>query len=225
MPSLSNSLQSLAVSRVLDRLFRAAEETDEVVLTRARREGEKRGAVNDSDLADLLDDAFLPVPREVGDFLYVLARTQASRNIVEFGTSFGISTIYLASAVRDNGGGRVITTELNADKAARAQENLNEAGLADLVEIRQGDALQTLSDLEIMIDMLLLDGWKSLYSPVLRRVESRLRAGAVVIADDLDIFPEVHKPYLEYVRQSANGYVSVEIPLGDRLELSLRSTT
>jgi predicted O-methyltransferase YrrM len=121
MPSLFNStLQSPAVTRVLDRLFRTAEETDAVVLTHARREGEKRGAANDGDLADLLNEAFLPIPREMGNFLYILARTQSSRNIVEFGASFGISTIYLASAVRDNGGGHVITTELNTEKARRA---------------------------------------------------------------------------------------------------------
>ena len=224
MSSLLNStLQSITVTRVLDRLFRAAEETDEVILSTARREAEKRGALNDSDLADLFSEAFLPVPREVGQFLYILARAQSSRNILEFGTSFGISTIYLASALRDNGGGRVITTELNANKARLARQNLDEAGLGDLVEIRQGDALVTLRGLEDSIDMLLLDGWKNLYLPVLRSVESRLRPGAVVVADDLDIYPEVHKPYLEYVRHSVNGYVSVEVPLGDRLELSLRN--
>ena len=224
MSSLLNStLQSITVTRVLDRLFRAAEETDEVILSTARREAEKRGALNDSDLADLFSVAFLPVPREVGQFLYILARAQSSRNILEFGTSFGISTIYLASALRDNGGGRVITTELNANKARRARQNLDEAGLGDLVEIREGDALVTLRRLEDSIDMLLLDGWKNLYLPVLRCVESRLRPGAVVVADDLDIYPEVHKPYLEYVRHSVNGYVSVEVPLGDRLELSLRN--
>jgi predicted O-methyltransferase YrrM len=224
VPSSPNcTLQSLAVSRVLDRLFRAAEETDEVVLAHARREGEKRGAVNDSDMADLLNEAFIPIPREVGNFVYILARTQTSRNIVEFGTSFGISTIYLAAAVRDNGGGRVITTELNVEKAVRARQNLDEAGLGDLVEIRQGDAVFTLRNLEDSIDMLLLDGWKNLYLPVLQSVESRLRPGALVIADDLDIFPEAHQPYLRYVRDSINGYVSVEVPLGDRLEVSLRN--
>src|SRR6266481_894751 len=224
MPSLFHStLRSITVTRVLDRLFRSAEETDGIILSHARSEAEKRGAANDSDLADLFTEAFLPVPREMGELLYILARSQSSRTIVEFGTSFGISTIYLASAVRDNGGGRVITTELNTNKARRARENLDEAGLADLVEIREGDALLTLRDLDAWIDMLLLDGWKNLYLPVLRCVESRLRPGALVIADDLDIFPEAHKAYLEYVRHSVNGYFSVEIPLGDRIELSLRN--
>ena len=176
-------------------------------------------------MADLLNESFIPITREVGNFVYILARWQSSRNIVEFGTSFGISTIYLASAVRDNGGGRVITTELNTEKAAWARQNLDEAGLGDLVEIRQGDALFTLRNLEDSIDMLLLDGWKNLYLPVLQRVESRLRPGSLVIADDLDIFPEAHQPYLGYVRDSINGYVSVEVPLGDRLEVSLRNVT
>jgi predicted O-methyltransferase YrrM len=224
MPFLSNcTLQSVAVTRVLDRLFRAAEETDNFILAHARSEAEKRGAANDGDLADLFKEALLPIPPEMGTFIYILARTQRSRNIVEFGTSFGISTIHLASAVRDNGGGRVITTELTPDKARRARQNLEEAGLADLVDIRQGDALLTLRDLEDPVDLLLLDGWKNLYLPVLQRVEPRLRPGAVVIADDLDVFPEAHKPYLEYIRNPDNGYVSVEVPLGDRIEVSLRN--
>ncbi len=123
---------------------------------------------------------------------------------MEFGTSFAISTLHLAAAVRDNGGGRIITTEFEPSKVARAREHLTAGGVMDLVEIRAGDALKTLSpDLPDTIDLLLLDGAKALYPDILALVESRLRPGAVIVADNADYSPE----YLDRVRSAANGYL------------------
>ncbi len=220
--SSNSALQSKPVARVLDRLYRASEETDPAILSHAHKEALKRGAASHTGVADLLGKAFLPVSREMGHFLYILARTQLSRTIVEFGTSFGISTIFLAAAVHDIGGGRVIASELNAEKVKGARLNLHEAGLGDFVEIREGDALETLRKLEGTVDLLFLDGWKDAYLLVLKLVEPYLRPGSLVIADDLDIDPDVHRLYLEYIRCPENGYISVEIPLGDRIEVSLR---
>jgi predicted O-methyltransferase YrrM len=101
----------------------------------------------------------LAVSRETGALLYMLARSSGARTIVEFGTSFGISTLHLAAALRDNGGGRLITSEFEPSKAARAKANFKAGGVIDLVEIREGDALETLSvDLPQTIDLVLLDG-------------------------------------------------------------------
>ena len=109
----------------------------------------------------------------------MLARGSRARTIIEFGTSFGISTLYFAAALRDNGGGRLITTEFKPSKVARARANLAEGDLIDIVEIREGDALDTLRhDLPDTVDPLLLDGAKALYSGILDLVESRLRPGA-----------------------------------------------
>jgi predicted O-methyltransferase YrrM len=140
---------------------------------------------------------------------------------VEFGTSFGLSAIHLAAALRDNGVGRLITTEQSASKASRAAQHLRQAGLSDLVEIRQGDAFRTLSGVAA-IDLLLLDGWKPLYLPLLRQLEPALSPGCLVIADDVIALSEQMAPYLGYVREIANGYISCEIPLDDGLELSIR---
>lgn len=159
----------------------------------------------------------LAVSRETGRLLYMLARASQAHSIVEFGTSFGISTLHLAAALRDSGGGRLITSEFEPFKVAQAQANLEEGGLIDLVEIREGDALQTLAtDLPIEIDLLLLDGAKALYLDVLARVETRLKPGALIIADNTDYCPD----YLAYVRAPANGYLSV--PFGPEVELSMR---
>jgi predicted O-methyltransferase YrrM len=147
----------------------------------------------------------------------MLARSTGAHTIVEFGTSFGISTLHLAAALRDNGGGRVITTEFEPSKAARARENLTAAGLIDLVEIRAGDALDTLrADLPEVIDLLLLDGAKALYPEILRLVESRLRPGAFIVADNADYSPD----YLAIVRAPSKGYMST--PFGGDVELSMR---
>ncbi len=136
----------------------------------------------------------LAVSRETGTLLYMLARSCRARTIVEFGTSFGISTLHLAAALRDNGGGRLITSEFEPSKVARARDNLTAGGLIDLVEIREGDALQTLKvDLPDTIDLLLLDGAKALYpGESSSLVESRLRPGALIVADDAHYSPGLH---------------------------------
>ena len=164
-----------------------------------------------------LKDFPLPVSRETGALLYMLARGCTARTIVEFGTSFAISTLHLAAALRDNAGGRLITSEFEPSKVERARKNLTEGGLVDLVEIRVGDALQTLSvNLPETIDLLLLDGAKALYPEILSLVESRLRPGAFIVADNADYSPE----YLARVRSPANGYLSV--PFASDVELSMR---
>jgi predicted O-methyltransferase YrrM len=215
------SLNDPAVARTLARLHEAADMNDPTVLANVRAEWVKQGGAPDEEVAaHLLDQAFIPVSPDVGRLLYVLARAVNAKSIIEFGTSFGISTIYLASAARDNGG-QVITTELSADKARKAAKHLSEAGVSEWVNIRVGDALETLRDIP-GADFVLLDGWKNLYLPVLKIVEPKLSPSAMVVADDLDLFPEVHKPYLEYVRAPQNGYVSVEVPMGDRLDVAVR---
>jgi predicted O-methyltransferase YrrM len=164
-----------------------------------------------------LKDFPLAVSRDTGTLLYMLARSCNARTIVEFGTSFGISTLHLAAALRDNGGGRLITCEFEPSKVVRARENLIAGGLIDLVEIREGDALKTLSvDLPESIDLLLLDGAKALYPEILSLVESRLRPGALIVADDADISPD----YLPRVHSHASGYMST--PFAEDVELSMR---
>jgi predicted O-methyltransferase YrrM len=169
------------------------------------------------DLYGRLKNVALAVSPETGTLLYMLARSAGAKTIVEFGTSFGISTLHLAAALRDNGGGRPITCEFEPSKAARARANLTAGGLIDLVEIREGDALETLSvDLPQTIDLVLLDGAKGLYPDILRLLEKNLRPGALIVADNADDSPE----YLARVRSPANGYLSV--PFAADVELSMR---
>jgi predicted O-methyltransferase YrrM len=217
------TLTNKPLAPLLERLFaEAAEASPAMSAAVAGLSDEERSTLMRSktgylDLYARLKDVPLPVSRETGLLLYMLARSGGARNIVEFGTSFGISTLHLAAALRDNGGGRVITTEFEPSKVARARRNLEAGGFADLVEIREGDALQTLAaDLPESIDLLLLDGAKALYPEILALVEGRLRPGAFVVADNADYCPE----YLAHVRSPASGYMST--PFGDDVELSMR---
>jgi predicted O-methyltransferase YrrM len=215
-----NTLMTAPLAPLLERLFKEADAATSPAmadLSRAERERLMRSKTEYLDLYGRMKDLWLPVSREIGALLYMLARGCGARTIVEFGTSFGISTLHLAAALRDNGGGRLITSEFEPSKVARARQNLIAGGLSDLVEIREGDALKTLSvDLPETIDLLLLDGAKSLYPDILSLVESRLRPGAFIVADNVDYSPD----YVARVRAPGMGYMST--PFAEDVELSMR---
>jgi len=219
---VSATLRSESVVRVLARLRAQGEAEDppakERVLAHERELGRRvygseRGALYGS-------AASLAVTPEVGELLYLLALTRRARTVVEFGASLGFSTIHLAAAVRDLGAGVVITTEIEPGKAQAARENLAEAGLADVVDVRVGDALETLRDLE-EVELLFLDGWNNLYLPVLALLEPVLAPGALVIAD-LSAGDSEQTPYCERMRDPAGGYVTVEVPLDAGVVVSVR---
>jgi predicted O-methyltransferase YrrM len=217
-----NTLMTPPVASLLARLFAEASASDAALHAQAANlaPGELQALMQSADYRGLYaraKDAFLAVSRETGTLLYLLARASRARSIVEFGTSFGISTLHLAAAVKDNGGGRVIGSEFEFGKVVRAREHLSAAGLAEFVEIREGDAIETLArDLPETIDLVLLDGAKPLYPRVLALVEPRLREGALVIADNADHSPD----YLARVRSAEAGYLSV--PFAAEVELSMR---
>ena len=189
-----NSLTKGPVAQVLERLHQEADAADRDLVAAMMAVLEAPGVTMDKVVAKVLAkeqdyranssehvERFLAVSPAYGRFLYMTARACKATRIVEFGTSMGISTIYLAAALRDNGGGHLISTELQPDKVARARANLKAAGLDDLVDIREGDALETLGYLEDEVDLLLIDGAMTLYLPVLKLVEPRLKSGAVIL--------------------------------------------
>ena len=214
------TLTQPTVSLLLDRLFAEADALENLRRHERTTLSPEQRTADRSDYLQFyarMKDQPLPVSRETGRLLYLLARSIQARTIIEFGTSFGISTLHLAAALRDNGGGRLIGSEFEPSKIVRARENLAAGGLSDLVEIREGDALETLArDLPNSIDFVLLDGAKNFYPSILSLLESRLRDGALVVADNADSSPE----YLARVRSTAHGYLSV--PFGDDVELSMR---
>jgi predicted O-methyltransferase YrrM len=217
------TLTTAPLAPLLDRLFEEADAASAATASAVSDlSDEEQGRLMRSktdyrDFYGRMKDIPLAVSRETGALLYMLARSCGARTIVEFGTSLGISTLHLAAALRDNGGGHLITSEFEPSKVARARDNLAAGGLIDLVEIREGDALQSLSvDLPETVDLLLLDGAKALYPEILSLLESRLRPGAFIVADNADYSPD----YLARVRSPGKGYMST--PFAEDVELSMR---
>jgi len=220
---MTSTLHSEPVSVVLQRLLAAEEEHDPQAFADTGVDGFP-AHLSAGQRAELFKDVYMSVSSEGGALLYLLARATGARTVVEYGTSFGVSTIHLASAVRDNGGGTVIGTELQHDKAVAAQRNFVEAGVSDLIDLRVGDALETLADAPEVVDLVLLDGWPDLALAVLRLLEPSLRPGSLILVDDVDMDwgSDVHGPLLAYLGDPENGYLSVKIPVGDGMQACIR---
>jgi predicted O-methyltransferase YrrM len=220
-----STLTSSVVAPVLARLYANAEREDRPLREQLEKlSPEQRKEMYEARQADYranyerMHAAYIPILREFGTLVYILACARQAHTIVEFGTSFGLSTIQLAAALRDNGGGRLITTEFIASKAEVARANLKAAGLSDLVEIRVGDALETLKDgVGSPIDLVLLDGAKNLYVPILKILEPSLAPQAIIAADNTTD----ESPHVEYVRNPVNGYLSLGLPFKSGNELSM----
>src|SRR6202167_6599130 len=210
--TLSSTIRDSRVLAVIDRL-------------QAERRLPANGGPNDNraesrDPYDYADYGFSIHP-EQGDLIYLLCRGMRATRVVEFATSIGMSALYFAAAMRDNGGGTVIGSELVPAKIATAKSNLADAGLSDCVEIREGDARVTLSDLGGPVDFVLIDGWpvsegSSLAREVLQVVAPQIRIGGYVVNDNAE--PD----FLEFIRDSANGFISVNLPLKSGTELCVK---
>ena len=208
---MTNTLAAPQVTATLSRLFAAAAQDSDAS---ALLPGGAFANASALEKADAVQDVYMPISPEAGRLLYALVRASRPETVVEFGMSFGISTIHLAAAVTDNGTGHVVTTELSTAKVRAARSNLQQAGVDGVVTILSGDARQTLADVPGPVGLVLLDGWKDLCLPVLRLLEP----GALVAGDDSS-FPSM-AGYLEYVRDPAHGYVRVTFPVEDGMEIS-----
>lgn len=167
-------------------------------------------------------DKLIPIDRKQGWLIYLLCRSLNARRTVEFGTSFGVSTLYAASAVRDNGGGVVIGTEYEPAKAAIARQNFAEAGLSEFIDLREGDAFETLADCGGPVDFLLVDGWANTALPILKLVAPQMRRGAIVVCDASGHPPKDKAEYAAFVHAPENGFVSAHFPLYGGTEVSVK---
>lgn len=168
-----------------------------------------------------LDDLLLSVGREAGTLIYLLATGAQSRRILELGSSYGYSTVWLAAAARATGG-KVLSLELREFKIEHARQALTRAGLSTRVEFHAGDCLQTLKTLPGPFDFVLLDVWKDLYLPCLELVHPKLAPGGVIVADNM-LLPEVVRPKAEAYRKRVRelgDMDSVLIDVGNGIELS-----
>lgn len=219
-----NTLNSGRVAQLLTQLHQDAEAADGPIMQKMMADMEASGGTIAQAVEQMIADEranypavysghadhFLSISPDYGRFLYAIARACKATRIVEFGTSMGISTIYMAAALRDNGGGQLIGSELEPAKVARARAHIDASGLSDLVDIRKGDALETLKNIDGEVDLALIDGAWSLYLPVLKLIEPRLRPGAVILAENA-----FAKDYLEYIRDPSSGYIAHSLPIDE----------
>ncbi len=221
--TMTSTLASQRVATVLERLHAKARFEDSEARQRVQAcESELGIRLAAPQRYELYGDAPLAITPEVGELYYLLVTARRANRIVEFGASHGISTIYLACALRDlPAGGSLITTEILPAKALVTRRNLAEAGLGDLVEIRLGDARDTLGDLPQPVDILVLDGRNDLYIPILEVVEPKLAPNALIIADLGTDDPDL-QAYQQHVRLPHLGWHSITLPLDACTELTLR---
>jgi predicted O-methyltransferase YrrM len=168
-----------------------------------------------------LDDLLLSVGREAGILLYLLTTGAQSRRILELGTSYGYSTVWLAAAARATGG-KVTSLEIKEFKIEQARQALTRAGLSSRVEFHAGDCLDTLRALPGPFDFVLLDVWKDLYLPCFELVHPKLAPGGVIAADNM-LLPESARPHADAYRKAvraAGDLDSVLLDVGNGIEIS-----
>lgn len=224
---MATILNDPKLEALLDRLHsRSITQDDE---TNARfEEREQEIEIDDEDYYDedmvrFLSDKMVALDRDKAEFCYLLCRSLRAKRVVEAGTSFGVSTLYLAAAVRDNQveNGVVIGTEYEARKVKIAHANFKEAGLSEFIDLREGDLRQTLQDVGGPVDFMLVDIWE-VAQPALELVSPYLRPGAIVACDNTAIDIDEYGAYFEFVNDPKNRFRTMTVPFEGGFELSVR---
>jgi predicted O-methyltransferase YrrM len=212
---------------LLDTLHAESDEQKvEIVAFEARR-----GGASDPPSAEEIrafrNNKLVALDRDKAEFCYQLCRAKKACRIVEVGTSYGVSTLYLAAAVRDNvaelgGSGAVIGTEHEPSKAAAARENFARSGLSSFIQLREGDLRQTLKQIDGPIDFVLMDVWIAMALPALELIAPHLAYGAVVMSDNTREHRAFYADYFEFLNDPTNRFTTMTLPFDGGLEMSVR---
>ncbi len=224
---MASPLNDPKLEALLDRLHAQSDtQEDETNAYWARREQEvaiDQENFCDDDMQRFLSDKMVAIERDKAEFCYLLCRSLRATRVVEAGTSFGVSTLYLAAAVRDNQveNGVVIGTEYEPKKAEIARANFKEAGLSEFIELREGDLRQTLQDTGGPVDFVLIDIWQ-VALPALERVSPSLRPGAIVVCDNTAVDTAEYRDYFEFVHDPRNCFRTMTVPFEGGFEVTVR---
>ena len=208
------------LERLLDELHATSKAEDEAVERYFFRE--RSGPWLGMEPRDhaFMADKMIALEREKAEFCYLICRAIGARRVVEAGTSFGVSTLYLAAAVRDNGGGIVFAAEYEPAKAERARRNFELAGLSEFIDLRSGDIIEACATFEGPIDFVLFDIWGHVVRPVLDILLPRLRPGAVICTDGER--SEGYARLYEILDDPAHGFRTMTLPFEGGLQFSLK---
>ena len=215
-------LRDPELERLLDGLHARS---DGQVAALRRYETERTQQTPIGEVKAFLSDKLVALDRDKAEFCYQLCRATDARRIVEIGTSFGVSTLYLAAAVRDNihaagGNGVVIGTEYEPAKASAARSHFAEAGVSGCIDLREGDLRETLKEIEGPMDFMLVDIWIGMARPALELVTPHLRPGAIVVCDNTEKYRNEYSDYFAFLEES--GFRTMTLPFDGGLELSVR---
>lgn len=192
---------------------------------RAKQERPPEGAAAER-IKTFLGDKLVALDRDKAEFCYQMIRAKNARRLVEIGTSFGVSTLYLAAALRDaiaasGGDGLVVGTEHEPEKAKTARAHFADAGLSHLIDLREGDLRETLKTLQGPIDFVLVDIWVPMARPALDLVLPHLAPGAAVLCDNTARYRDAYAAYFAAINDPANRFRSMNLPFDGGFELSI----
>ncbi len=228
---MSDPLTDPKINLLLDELYQQEAGQQAAIgeyFNKRSQDPEFDGRDFDDQFHEFFADKMVALERIKAEFCYALVRSLRATRVVEAGTSFGVSTIFLAAAVRENvredgGDGRVYCSEYEPAKAAIARANFDRAGVSDFIDLREGDILEELKDVEAPIDFVLMDIWGPIPGPLLKILSPRLRPGAVVIADNTDSFRDGYKDYFDFINDPVNGLSTIALPFDGGLEFTVKS--
>ena len=169
-------------------------------------------------------DKLVALDQDKSEFCYALCRAMGARRIVEAGTSFGVSTLYLAAAVRDNGGGTVFAAEYEPAKVKAARANFAAAGLSSFINLHEGDILEAFNAVPGPIDFVLFDIWGDVVRPLIEILLPRLRPGSVVCADNTIQARDGYATFFEIINDPANDFRTMTLPFKGGFEMSVKGS-
>ena len=222
---MSRVLDNPALQALVDRLHAqsVAQEAETGAWFEARaKKGELSWDGLDEKSHRYMADKLVALEPDKAQFCHLMCRALRASRVVEVGTSYGVSTLYLADAVRANGGGVVIGTEHEPGKAAAARANFAEAGLSALIDLREGDLRETLKVIEGPVDFVLMDIWTEMARPAIELIAPHLRPGAVVVADNTARVRHTYQAFFDFVEAPANGFKTMTLPFEGGLEFTVK---
>jgi predicted O-methyltransferase YrrM len=216
-------IQDQELERLLSALHLRSDE--QTTLLRSHDSERAKKAPTEDEIRDFRRDKLVALDRDKAEFCYQLCRATDARRVVEIGTSFGVSTLYLAAAVRDNvraagGNGVVIGTECEPEKASAARMHFEQAGLSRFIDLREGDLRETLVQIDGPVEFVLVDIWIAMARPALEMVSPHLKSGAIVVCDNTEQYRNEYANYFAFLK--ANGFRTMTLPFDGGLELSVR---
>jgi predicted O-methyltransferase YrrM len=169
-------------------------------------------------------DKLVALDQDKCEFCYTVCRAIGARRVVEAGTSFGVSTIYLAAAVRDNGGGTVFAAEHEPAKVKAARANYEAAGLTRYIDLKEGDLVEACKSVTGPIDFVLLDVWIEVVRPTLDLLVPLLRRGSVICADNTagERSRRMYAPLFDVIEDPKNGFTTITLPFQGGFEMSVK---